>query len=72
LSNTEPLLNDELAGSSTDRPLNTFAQLAAMAQEGVGEDDGHHGFTDRDAANTHARIMTALGANFDLSTCAVN
>jgi hypothetical protein len=32
-----------------------------MAQGMVGQDQGHHGFTHGHGADTHARIMTALG-----------
>lgn len=46
----------------TARHEGSAAGLAAMAQEGVGENAGRHGLDHGNGANPHARIMTALGA----------
>ncbi len=59
-----------LAGSSEARAL--FPALTPMAQELVGENDGHHGFADGDGADADAGVMAALGDNLGFVAVAVN
>jgi hypothetical protein len=54
------------AGTRAGKPLGSPATLGLVAEQVVGEDDGHHGFADRHGANSDTGVVAALGGDFDV------
>src|SRR5215467_4907998 len=52
---------DGLASEGLDYPRGLAPDLAAVAQEVIGEHAGHHRLANRNRANADAGIVTALG-----------
>src|SRR5690606_1951377 len=48
------------------KKLSDLPHLPAVAEQVVGEDQGHHGFADRDGADADAGVVAALGGDLDL------
>src|SRR5262249_32478690 len=56
-----------------DDPRKALAtNLAAMAQEVIGEHAGHHRFAHRHSADAHTRVVAALGQDVGLATLAID
>src|SRR5450432_3350262 len=57
---------------SLSSAANTLADLAAMAEEMIGQHTGHHGFADRHRANADAGIVAALGHDVGVGALAID
>ena len=59
-------LRGGLRGASANGHALVSADLAAVAQELIGDDAGHHGLADRHGANADAGVVAALGHDVDV------
>src|ERR1700730_3466759 len=66
------IITPNLSHLRRKRSFPAFGDLAAMAQELIGEHAGNHGFADRNGANSNARVVAAFCRDFGLGAEAID